>query len=134
MADALSIALSGLQAQTTRLATTANNIANASTSGAVQSSAPGAPASTVYKPLQVNFTTLDGGGVQANVSETPGGVSTAYDPSSSYANADGQVAVPNVDLAQESVNLIETKLLYKANLSVIKAADKMLGDLLDTIA
>lgn len=134
MTDALSIALSGLRAQTTRLAATASNIANASTSGAVPSAAPSAPASTVYQPLNVSFSSLESGGVAATVTPDPGGYSIVYDPSSVYANEAGEVAVPNVDLAQEAVKLIETKLAYKANVSVIKTQDEMLGYLLDEIA
>jgi flagellar basal-body rod protein FlgC len=132
MSDALSIAVSGLLAQGTRLAVTAGNIANVSTEGALPTAT--APYSTVYKPLQVSFTALDSGGVSAQVTARPQGYSVAYDPASNYANSDGFVAAPNVDLTRESVNLIETKLLYKANLAVIKTQDDMLGDLLNTIA
>lgn len=134
MTDALSIALSGLRAQTTRLAATASNIANASTSGTVPNADPSAPASTLYTPVTVDFSSHAGGGVSAQVRPDPNAYSVIYDPSSGYANADGLVAVPDVDLAQEAVNLLETKALYKANLSVIKTQDEMLGDLLDTIA
>lgn len=134
MTDALSIALSGLRAQTTRLAATASNIANASTSGTVPNADPSAPASTLYTPVTVDLSSQAGGGVSAQVRPDPDAYSVIYDPSSGYANADGLVAVPNVDLAQEAVNLLETKALYKANLSVIKTQDEMLGDLLDTIA
>ena len=134
MTDALSIALSGLRAQTTRLAATASNIANASTGGAVPSADPTAPASTLYTPVTVDFSAQAGGGVSAQVRPDPNAYSVIYDPSSSYANADGLVAVPDVDLAEQLVNLIETKAVYKANVSVIKTQDEMLGDLLDTIA
>lgn len=134
MTDAFSIALTGLRAQSTRLAATASNIANVSTSGTVPSADPSAPASTVYRPLRVDFTSLDSGGVYATVRPDPEGYTVAYDPQSVYANSEGLVAYPNVDLAEESVNLIETRLLYKANISVIKTQDEMLGDLLDTIA
>jgi len=135
MTDALSIAVSGLLAQGTRLSATADNIANATTGGVVPgtTSVSGA-AGTVYKPLKVTFTSLESGGVAAQAIPDPKGYSVAYDPSSPYANGQGQVAVPNVSLTREAVNLIETRLLYKANLSVIKTQDQMLGDLLNTIA
>lgn len=134
MTDALSIALSGLRAQSTRLAATASNIANVSTSGVVPSATPSAPASTVYQPLNVSFSSLESGGVAATVTPDPQGYSIVYDPSSVYANEAGEVAVPNVDLAAEAVKLIETKLAYKANVSVIRTQDEMLGYLLDEIA
>ncbi len=131
MTDALSIALSGLMAQDQRLSATASNIANATTTGAVPT--PQSPATTVYKPLNVSYTSLADGGVIANVTPDQNGYSTVYDPSNAYANSQGLVAAPNVDLSQEIVNLIETKTLFKANVAVIKTQDKMLGDLLDEV-
>lgn len=134
MTDALSIALSGLRAQGSRLAATASNIANATTGGAVPSADPSAPASTLYTPVTVDFSSQAGGGVSAQVRPDPNAYSVIYDPSSVHANAEGLVAVPDVDLAEQAVNLINTKALFKANISVIKTQDEMLGDLLDTIA
>lgn len=135
MVDPLSIALTGLTAQSRRLAATASNIANATTVGALPTAQT--PASTVYKPLNVSFTALtvgsQGSGVMANISADEKGYSPAYDLSNPYANSEGLVAVPNVDLNREMVNLVETKALYKANISVIKAQSQMLGDLIDTI-
>lgn len=138
MSDALSIALSGLVAQGQRLAATASNIANASSAGAVPSADPSAPASTVYRPLQVTFVPVGsggiGGGVRAAVSPDPDGYTVVYDPSSVYANREGYIAAPNVDYANEFVHLIETRLAYKANISVIKTQDEMTRSLLDEIA
>ena len=132
MTDVVSIALSGLGAQQKRLAATASNIANVSTSGSVPAADPSAPASTVYRPLNVNLTSLATGGVQANVSADPKGYSLSYDPSSPYANSEGMIAVPNVDLTQEIVRTLEIESAFKANLAVLKTQDEMLGALLDT--
>jgi flagellar basal-body rod protein FlgC len=131
MIDALSNALSGLMAQNQQLSATASNIANASTTGALPT--PQSPASTVYKPLNVSYTALSGGGVSANVTADQNGYSPVYDPSNAYANARGLVAAPNVDLSQQIVSLIETKAAFKADVAVIKTQDQMLGDLIDTI-
>ncbi|MFH1157502.1 MAG: flagellar basal body rod C-terminal domain-containing protein [Pseudomonadota bacterium] len=136
MVDAVSIALSGLMAQSQRLAASASNIANAGTTGVLPTGE--SPASTVYRPLSVSTIALTagtgmGGGVRAEVTSDPDGYSPVYDPSSVYANNEGLVAAPNVDLTREIVNLIEIKSLFKANLSVIKTYDKMMGELLDTI-
>jgi len=141
MTDAVSIALSGLRAQQTRLAAGASNIANASTTGTVPAAPPSAPASTVfggqnistvYKPLNVNLTSLATGGVRADVTADPKGYSLIYDPASPYANSEGMIAAPNVDLTREIVNLLEIKASFKANLAVLKTQDEMLGRLLDT--
>ena len=131
MVDTLSIALSGLMAQDQRLSATASNIANATTTGALPT--PQSPASTVYKPLNVSYTALSGGGVVANVTQDQNGYSPVYDSLSPYGNNQGIVASPNVNLNQEIVNLIEAKTIFKANVEVIKTQSKMLGDLIDTV-
>ena len=69
----------------------------------------------------------------ADVTEIENGYSLSYDPDALGANSEGLVAVPNVDLAQEAVNLIETKALFKANAAVIRTQEEMLGSLLDTV-
>ena len=136
MVSAVSIALSGLMAQSQRLAASASNIANASTTGVLPTVE--SPVSTVYRPLSVSMTALMagegiGGGVRAEVISDPDGYSSVYDTSSVYANNERLVAAPNVDLTREIVNLIEIKSLFKANLAVLKTHDEMMGELLDTI-
>lgn len=135
MVDAVSIALSGLTAQKQRLGVSATNIANMSTGGVVPENGQ---VSTVYRPLQVNtqsvtFENGEGAGVQASVSEKNNPYSVVYDPNSVYANEEGLVAAPNVDLAEESVNLLMTKTAYKANIAVMKTADEMTQSLLDEL-
>jgi flagellar basal-body rod protein FlgC len=133
MSNVLSIALSGLNAQNVRISAAANNIANASTVGALPTADN--PASTVYKPLSVSYTALtagaNNGGVSAQVIEEQNAYTPVFDPSSPFANEEGLVAAPNVDLAKEAVNLLESKVLFKANLSVIKTQKEMLGEVLD---
>jgi flagellar basal-body rod protein FlgC len=137
MVDAVSIALTGLAAQGVRLAVSANNIANADMIGVLPTAE--APASTVYRPLDVSYAALTAGagnaaGVRAYVTQDPNGYSPAYDPSSIYANSAGVVAAPNVDLLRESVNILESRTLYKANLAVIKTERDMVGELLNTVS
>jgi flagellar basal body rod protein FlgC len=47
------------------------------------------------------------------------------------ANRPARVYQP-VDLAEEAVSLLETSLLFRANLAVLKAAHEMMGSVLDT--
>ena len=131
MVDAVSVALSGLLAQGQRLAASANNIANAGTSGRIPTAEN--PASTVYRPLDVSYTALTAG-VRATVTEDPDGYSPVFSPTSPFANEEGFIAVPNVDLVKESVNALQSKMLYKANLGVIKAEREMLDALMNTLA
>jgi flagellar basal-body rod protein FlgC len=137
MIDSLFIALSGLTAQKQRLGAAASNIANAGTAGVIPDASAGG-VSTVYTPLRVDFTSREiggrGGGVAAIVSPETSGYAVVYDPSSIYAGKDGLIAVPNVDLTAEAVTLMETKLAFRANVSVIKAQKEMMGEILDTIA
>lgn len=133
MADVLSIALSGLNAQKQRLEATASNVANATTTGTVPGADSAAPASTVYRPLNVSLTSLAGGGVAATTTADENGYSIVYDPSSPHANGQGEIAAPNVDFIREMVSLLETKTAFKANLAVIRTQDEMTGELLDTL-
>lgn len=136
MVDAVSIAVSGLRAQGTRLAAAASNIANISTSGRLPTVAN--PATTVYRPLSVSFSALTAGdfpgGVAARVTEDPKGFSAAFDPSSVFANEEGFVAVPNVDLVSESVNIILAKNTYQAIVKVIETENNLTKELLNTLA
>lgn len=135
MVDAVSIALTGLTAQKQRLAASANNIANVLTSGEVP--APGVT-SNVYKPLRTQLTSLQadgaGIGVRADTVADENGYTVIFDPTSAYANGQGNIAVPNVDLNTEFVNITETKAAYKADISVLKIAKEMDEALLDILA
>lgn len=140
LTPALTSALSGLNAQKLRLNATAGNVANALSGGAVPGSAEAqAGASVVYRPIRVDLSSQvlpdgQGIGVSGNVTEIENGFSLSYAPDAPGADAQGYVAVPNVDLAQEAVNLIETKALFKANVAVIRTQDEMLGSLMDIIS
>lgn len=133
MVKAIDIALTGLNSAATRLRASALNITNAQTSGSLDSSgrAPYTPLTTVSREI----TDGEGGGlgVLTNLAarENPAPFVPAYDPDSPFANEDGLIAVPNINLAEESVNALLAKYEYKANLGVIKTADEMTDELLD---
>lgn len=135
MVDAISIALTGLTAQKQRLSASASNIANVLTSGKVPEAGG---SSTVYRPLRTQLTPLQsdgqGTGVRADVTSDENGYTVVFDPTSVYANSAGEIAVPNVDLNTEMVNITETKMAFKADLSVIKVAKEMDQALLDILA
>ncbi len=126
----LSVSLSGMAAATARLNVSAQNVANSLTSGAL----PDAPAfkagaPTPYQPqqlVQFSLGAQQGGGVTTRIQAQPDGVQTGYDPGASYANAQGMVAMPNVDLGVETVNQIQALQQFKANLKVFEAGDDML--------
>jgi len=125
-------------AQKQKLAVSANNIANVSTVGKIPDPTATESASTVYKPLKISFSPSVienlGSGVRSEVVEDSNAYSISYAPSSPFADEEGLIAVPNVDLVEESVNLITAKLAYKANIAAFKTADEMTRELLDTLA
>jgi flagellar basal-body rod protein FlgC len=143
----LSIATSGLSAASLRLNVAANNIANSLSSGPLPpSSGPGASGGgaassnsnssfpPAYVPLQVNQTDQASGGTVATVSPISPSFVAQYDPTASFANQDGLVAAPNVDLASQFVQLLTAKYSFAANAKVIQAYDNTTQSLLDITA
>jgi len=135
MSSISTIALSGMNAAARRLDVSASNVANARTTGAlpVDGTVPsGAP--QAYTPLQVLQAESATGGTQTSVTAvTPSTVATA-DPSAPFANQDGLVAAPNVDLAQEMITQLVAKYSFAANAKVMAADDRMTKTLIDTMA
>jgi flagellar basal-body rod protein FlgC len=143
----LSIATSGLSAASLRLNVAASNIANVLTTGPLPatggsgaSSGGAGPSSNssnlpaVYVPLQVNQADQSGGGTVATVSAVSPGFVAQYDPSAPYANQDGLVAAPNVDLASEFVQLLTAKYAFAANAKVVQTYYDTTKSLLDITA
>lgn len=128
MINAIGTALSGLNAASLRLNASASNIANVSTAGSLDdpSKAPYTPKTTQSKALS------DPGGVATEIVNKQPAFIPAYNPDSPFANQDGLVGAPNVDLAEEAVTMKLAETAYKANVSVIKTAEDMFGELLET--
>ena len=129
----MSIAASGLAAVMQRQLVSANNIANENSDGplpsasaAVQSQYPAA-----YVAQQVNQVATPDGGTSAVVSNAQPGTVTAYDPTAAYADQNGQVAAPNVDISNEVVQQAITSYAFVANVDVMNAGQKMMQTLLD---
>lgn len=120
--NALSVSASGLSAQRTRLNATASNIANVQTTRTPE----GGP----YKRLDAVFRTVDAGdgvaGVRVDeVREDQEAPRLAYDPGHPDANPEGYVAMPNVNLVEEMVNMITAQRAYEANASAVDVTKKM---------
>jgi flagellar basal-body rod protein FlgC len=143
--SAVTTATSGLYAATEQLNVAASNVANSQTTGVLAadtttlgSSALGPSAASptgssvapplAYQPLQlVQYANADvaGGGVSTSVQPTSQAAYAAYAPSSAYANANGQVAAPDVDLPSEIANQASALIQFQANLKVIQASDQL---------
>ncbi|WP_323011379.1 flagellar basal body rod protein FlgC [Castellaniella sp.] len=120
------IAGSALAAQSERMNVSASNIANAD-------SAVG-PDGQPYKARQVIFQMTPSG-----ASDAVGGVRVAqvvesnapprlqYDPNSPLADARGYVTLPNVNVVDETVNMISASRSYQANVEVINTAKSLMA-------
>ena len=122
----------------------ASNIANVRTTGPLPASdgntSAGAASSSAsfpaaYVPLQVNQVDQSSGstpgGTSANVSTVSPSYTAQSDPTAPFANQEGLVAAPNVDLANEFVQLATAKYSYIANAKVIRAYSETEKTLLD---
>ena len=118
------VSASGLFAQRTRLDVIANNIANAETTRTVE----GGP----YARRQVTFAeALDAklkgrAGVEvAGIEADPAPARLVYDPGHPDARPDGYVAMPNVNIIQEMVEMTAATRSYEANVTAMNAAKSM---------
>ena len=145
----LSIATSGLSAASLRLDVTASNIANELTTGPLP--APGGSNASggagnpnnaanfqAYVPLQVNQVDQTNGSTPGGTTAVVSAVSPSFvpqfEPGSPFANQDGLVAAPNVDLASQFIQLLTAKYTFAANAKVIQSYNDTTKSLLDITA
>ena len=132
--DALHISSSGLSAQRVRMNVISSNLANANTTRTMQ----GGP----YKRKDVVFAAQQGSGPFQNTlkSHTDSTLSEVrvvgiitdsrppqlkYDPQHPDANKQGYVAMPNVNIVEEMVNMISATRSYEASVVAINATKSM---------
>jgi flagellar basal-body rod protein FlgC len=133
MSSISTIALSGMNAATRRLEVSASNVANVASTGALPNADGTVPsgAPTAYAPLQVVQTANADGGTQTTVTTVTPSTTAVADPQAPFANRNGLVAAPNVDLAQELINQMMASYSFAANAKVLTADDRMTKTLLD---
>jgi flagellar basal-body rod protein FlgC len=130
MLGPIGIALSGLSAASKKVEASASNIANLQTVGSLE---PGKQ--KPYTPITTQQTALtdqNGNGLGVTSQFTPKGTPfySAYSPDSPFANSEGIIGVPNVDLAEEAVNMQMARATYKANAAVIKVSEDLSDELM----
>jgi flagellar basal-body rod protein FlgC len=125
-----------MNAAARRLEVSASNVANLLTTGALPATngavAAGAP--QAYQPLRLNQTASANGGTQTSVTAAAPSYVAISDPQAPFANQDGLIAAPNVDISQEMINQMVASYSFTANAGVLKAEDQMTKTLLDTTA
>lgn len=129
--SAINTAVSGLLSSSSRLAGSANNIANLSST---LTNRDGKLTTEAYQPVRVDQISVDGGGVRSVVRPVDPATTPRFDPDNAAADANGITQFPNISLEQEVVNQITATYDFKANLKVIKAADENTKSLLDIFA
>jgi len=133
MSSISTIALSGMKAAARRLEVSASNVANVTTTGALPAADGTVPtgAPHAYAPLELVQTASVGGGTQTSVATTKPSTVPTSDPQAPFANQNGLVAAPNVDLAREMISQMVAKYSFAANATTMKANDRMTKTLLD---
>lgn len=129
MTSIFQIAGSALTAQSQRMNVTASNLANADSVAG--------PDGLPYKARQVVFQMAPAaaqsappvvGGVRvAAVVESNAPARMQHDPSHPLADAQGYVAMPNVDVVAETVNMISASRSYQANVEVINTTKNLMS-------
>jgi flagellar basal-body rod protein FlgC len=136
MSNVASIALSGMNAAVRRLEISARNVANAYSAGP----SPWADASIqqlyppAYRPQRVDQVETAGGGTRAIVSPYSPDYLLVADPTAPYADANGLIAMPNVDFADEAVNQLVARYSFAANALVLRSHAQMLASLINIAA
>jgi flagellar basal-body rod protein FlgC len=128
----MSVASSGLEAQSTRMRIVSENLANANATGRAAGSDP-------YQRKTVTFNAeVDrAAGAQlvkvkeVGVDRTPFRVE--YDPGHPAADKTGYVKMPNVNMMIEMADMREVNRSYEANLQVVKQVRSMLGMTIDLL-
>ena len=134
MSIANTIAVSGLNVAGLRLQVAASNIANAWSYGPLSGTPNPENFPSACSALQVNQVDSLGGGTSATVINVSPSTVATFDPSAPYADDHGMVAGPNVDLANELVQVLIARFSYAANAQVIRADAQMSGALLNITA
>ncbi len=123
----LDIAISGLKAQGKQMEVISSNVANARTSDAGK----GEP----YRRLEATFKS-DGdlGGVELDrIVQDMSDFLRVYDPGNPQADGDGYVAMPNINLPTEMINLNIATRVYQANVAVLRRYQRMVENTLELL-
>jgi flagellar basal-body rod protein FlgC len=126
--SSMRVSASGLEAQTQRMNTISSNVANAETVGYKRKD-PLVAAETDRESFgEILDNQLDenvqGVRVQDIVEDTRP-PRMVYNPNHPQANADGMVAMPNINPVEEMANMISAQRSYEANVTAMNSAKQM---------
>ena len=132
--SSLNISGSALTAQRLRMEVITQNIANATTTMTPEGT-PYARQQVAFEERNINFedalknaTTASpqNGGVRVTeIVESDEPFVPVYDPEHPHANEDGYVMMPNVNMAEEQVDLMAATRAYEANITALNVVKAM---------
>jgi flagellar basal-body rod protein FlgC len=118
---------SALAAERTRLEVITQNIANASTTRGID----GKPYQRQHVIFETALSQAQGGGVDprtvtvARIESDSRPARLVFNPGHPDANADGMVAMPDINIHEEMADMIAASRAFEANLAVVKNARTM---------
>jgi len=121
----MAVAASGMRAQTERMKTISENIANANSTSPVKGADPYRRKVATIQPdfdRELDATMVKAGKPLADRSD----FRSQYDPGNPNADKQGYVKLPNVDSLVEIMDMREAQRSYEADLSVMESTKQML--------
>ena len=128
--SAIEASASGLTAERLRMDLIANNIANVNTTR-TQEGGPFRRQLAVLMPRSGLDPKVGAGVRVVRIAQDDDPPKLAYDPGHPDADAEGYVAMPNVNVVTEMVDLITASRAYEANVTAINAAKDMAAKALE---
>ncbi len=126
--DSMKISSSALAAQRSRLNVVSSNLANIETTRTPEGG-PYQKRDVVFRSAPLGFAGMLEQAVQgvevAEIRSNPAPPKLVHDPSHPDADEQGYVALPNINVLEEMVDLTSAARSYDANVTVIKSAKRM---------
>ena len=127
-----SVAASGMRAQTERMKTISENIANANSTSPIKGADPYRRKIATIRPdfdRELDATLVKAGKTIPDKSD----FRSQYDPGNPNADKQGYVKLPNVDSLVEIMDMREAQRSYEADLSVMESTKQMLAKTVDLL-
>jgi flagellar basal-body rod protein FlgC len=130
MFNTIKIATSGLRAYERKMELISSNVANIQTTDAGK----GEPYRRLVADFKMEELNKNLGGVQlGDVKQDSSDFQYVLDPGHPNADENGYVAMPNVSLAKEMIDLNTASKAYQANASILKRYQKMMETSLELL-
>jgi flagellar basal-body rod protein FlgC len=132
LATSMLVAASGMRAQSSRMRTIAENIANANSTAPNAQSDPyrrKIPTMTSNFDHELNATVVEAGTPVPDASD----FRMQYDPGNPVADAKGYVKLPNVNSLVEIMDMREAQTSYEANVNVLDVSKTMMSSTINLL-